>query len=373
MGRRASISGDRVFSLIVIALVSLGIAMFVSASLGLLAGSDTSPLRLAFTQIALGLIPGVLVLCVLRFLPLSWLSRLALPAYALTVLFTACVFIPGLGETYNGATRWIQLGFTTIQPSEFMKLGVIVFLAAYLSRRKDQVRDFVHGLLPFLLIVGIPIIILLLQPNTSTALVIGATALAMYILAGASLRDVGIIMLVGIIGLALLVLSRPYLLERVQTFVDPSHNPLTSGYQIQQSLIAIGSGGIVGRGFGQSAQKFNYLPEAQGDSVFAVLGEELGFLGTVLSVLLFLAFAARGFIIGSEANTMFAALLGTGLTLLITLSAFLNIGAMVGILPLTGLPLPFISHGGTALLTSLAAVGIILNIAAHRGTRKAHG
>jgi cell division protein FtsW (lipid II flippase) len=161
-------------------------------------------------------------------------------------------------------------------------------------------------------------------------------------------------------------------MNRVQTFLDPSENALTTGYQIQQSLIAIGSGGLVGRGYGQSVQKFNYLPEPVGDSVFAVFGEEFGFLGTVLLVLLFTAFAARGLMIAADAANTFGALAAAGLTLMITLSAFMNIGAMLGILPLTGLPLPFISHGGTALLSVLASVGIILNVAAHRTKKRRH-
>jgi cell division protein FtsW len=155
-------------------------------------------------------------------------------------------------------------------------------------------------------------------------------------------------------------------MNRVMTFMNPAENSLTTGYQIQQSLIAIGSGGFMGRGFGQSAQKFNYLPEAQGDSVFAVFSEEFGFIGSVFMVLLFVGFAMRGFSIAADASTLFGSLAATGLTLLISLSAFLNIGAMLAILPLTGLPLPFVSHGGTALLFALASVGIILNVAAHR-------
>ena len=158
-------------------------------------------------------------------------------------------------------------------------------------------------------------------------------------------------------------------MERVSTYFDPSRDPLASGYQIQQSLIAIGSGGIAGRGFGQSAQKFNYLPEPVGDSVFAVFGEEFGFIGASLIILLFTAFAVRGFHISASASSMFGALAAAGLTLIISISAFLNIGAMLAVLPLTGLPLPFISHGGTALLAALISVGIILNVAAHKRSK----
>jgi len=209
------------------------------------------------------------------------------------------------------------------------------------------------------------------MPNTSTMLIIGVSCAAMYFLAGAPWRDFVIMIVGSIIVLGAAVAVRPYLRSRVETFIHPKNNAQTSGYHIQQSLIAIGSGKLSGRGYGQSVQKFNYLPEAESDSVFAVYGEEFGFIGTVLLVLLFVAFAMRGLIIAGEAASLFGSLAVTGLTLLITFSAFLNIGALLGILPLTGLPLPFISHGGTALMAALTSVGIILNVAANRTKRKA--
>lgn len=368
---RPSFSGDRIFFFIVVLLVVGGLAMFTSASLGLLAREDGSPWRIATTQFALGLIPGILALLAARFAPPRWLTRSALPLYLFTVLLTASVFIPGVGETYNGATRWIDLGFATIQPGEFLKVGVILMLAAYLARARGTLSDFRRGLMPFCLIVGIPTLILLAQPNTSTALIIGASSVALYLLAGAPRRDFLILLALTLIGLTFLVMTRPYLLERVKTFVNPSENALTSGFQIQQSLIAIGSGELLGRGFGQSVQKFSHLPEPAGDSVFAVVSEEFGFVGSTLIVMLFTAFAARGFSIAAQASTAFGSLVVTGLTLVIVLSAFLNMGAMLGVFPLTGLPLPFISHGGTALFTALASVGIILNVAANRSKRRA--
>jgi cell division protein FtsW len=243
-------------------------------------------------------------------------------------------------------------------------------LASYLAQAKKKISEFKYGLFAFAVIVGIPALILIAQPNTSTTMIIGATCIALYFLAGAPWRDFAIIIATGIVGLGMLVLIRPYLLGRILTFVDPARAPLSSGYQIQQSLIAIGSGKLVGRGFGQSVQKFNYLPEPNGDSIFAVYGEEFGFLGAIVLLGVFLAFATRGLMIAGEAATTFGALTVTGLTLLITLSAFMNIGAMLGVLPLTGLPLPFISQGGTALLAALASVGVILNIAAHRTKKK---
>lgn len=365
-----SFSGDRIFFIIVVLLVVGGLAMFASAALGLLAREDGSPWRIATTQFVLGLLPGLIALAAARFAPPKFIALAALPIYIFTVLLTASVFIPGFGETYNGATRWIDFGFATIQPGEFLKIGVILMVAVYLANVRSKIADIRHGLIPFCIIVGIPSLILLAQPNTSTVLVIGAASVALYMLAGAPKRDFLILAGVALVGLTLLVAIRPYLLARVMTFVNPSHDSLGSSYQIQQSLIAVGSGQFAGRGFGQSVQKFNYLPEPAGDSVFAVVSEEFGFIGSVVIVLLFTAFAARGFMIASQASTAFGSLVATGLTLVITLSAFLNIGAMLGVLPLTGLPLPFISHGGTALFTALASVGVILNVAANRSKRK---
>ncbi len=364
------VTGDKIFASIVLILVIGGIALFSSAALGLLARVDGSPWRLVISQIGLGLIPGFILLTAFRFLPQKRLAQFITPFYVVTIILTLIVFIPHIGLTLNGARRWINLGFTTFQPSEFLKLSVVLMLAAYLAHAKGKIKEIRTGLVPFGVIVGIPCALLLFQPNTSTVLIIGLTSATMYFLAGAPWRDFAIMAVASVALLVVLVIARPYLMERVTTFINPKNNAQTSGYHIQQSLIAIGSGKITGRGFGQSVQKFNYLPEAESDSVFAVYGEEFGFLGTVLLVMLFIAFALRGLIIAGESSSLFGSYAVTGLTLLITFSAFMNIGALLGILPLTGLPLPFISHGGTALMAALMAVGIILNIAAHRTKRK---
>ncbi len=362
------ILGDRLFVLIVTVLVLGGLAMFFSASLGLLAREGGSLTSIATSQLLLGLIPGVIALVWIRFMPSKWIAKATIPFYVFTIFLTLLVFTP-LGLHLNGATRWIDLGFTTLQPSEFLKIGVILMLGGYLSFAGKSIQNIRSGLVPFCAIVGIPCLLLLAQPNTSTVLVLGTTCAVMYFLAGAPWRDFAILAVMTVIGLTALVMMRPYLMDRVQTFLDPSADAFNSGYQIQQSLIAIGSGGIMGRGYGQSAGKFNYLPEAVNDSVFAVFGEEFGFVGATFLILLFLGFAARGFRIASEAATSAGAYIAIGLTLMIVLSAFLNIGAMLGVLPLTGLPLPFMSHGGTALFATLCAVGIILNVAG--GKRRA--
>jgi cell division protein FtsW len=364
------VAGDKIFAVIVLILVIGGIALFSSAALGLLARVDGSPWKLVVSQIGLGLVPGFILLAGFRFMPQKRLAQFITPFYIATIVLTLLVFVPHVGLTINGARRWINLHFTTFQPGEFLKLSVVLMLAAYLAHAKGKIQEIRGGLIPFALIVGIPCALLIFEPNTSTVLIIGLTCASMYFLAGAPWRDFAIMLVGSIALLTVLVIARPYLMSRVTTFINPHDNAQTSGYHIQQSLIAIGSGQLSGRGFGQSVQKFNYLPEAESDSVFAVFGEEFGFIGTVLLVMLFIAFALRGLIIAGDSSSLFGTYAVTGLTLLITFSAFMNIGALLGILPLTGLPLPFISHGGTALMAALMAVGIILNIAAHRGKRK---
>jgi cell division protein FtsW len=286
-------------------------------------------------------------------------------------VFTLLVFVPGVGFHSGGATRWINLGFTTVQPGEFLKIGFVVALAAWLAPRARQLGQVRKGLIPFSVLVAVPSIILLAQPNTSTTFLLLCTGAVMYFVAGAPWRDFGILLLVAVLALGAVILVRPYALQRVQTFLDPSSHSLGSGYQIQQSLIAVGSGGIIGRGFGQSVEKFNYLPEPDGDSVFAVFAEETGFVGAALLVLLFLSLSARGIVIAGNSRDMFGGLLALGLSFLILLQACMNIGAMIGIIPLTGLPLPFVSHGGTALMATLLMCGLILNVAAHRSAQSA--
>ena len=361
-------SGDRVFFVLVLILALAGIAIFASAALGLLARQNSTITRDIVDQLVFGLALGIAALFVLQSLPLAFIKRSAPYLYVASLLLTALVFIPSLGTTANGATRWLNVGFTTIQPAEFLKIGVVLMLAWWLSRNARQLKDPKRGLVPFLAIIGLPAILLLLQPNNSTTLLIGATATAMYFVAGAPWRDFGILVGLVVIAFGVILWLRPYALERVKTFLDPSANSLSSGYQIQQSLLAVGSGGFIGKGFGQSVEKFNYLPEPDGDSVFAVFAEEWGFVGSIALIALFLALVARGLAIASDSRDLFGALVALGFSVLIAIQAFINICAMIGIIPLTGLPLPFVSHGGTALLATLAMCGLILAVANKKGS-----
>ena len=360
------ISGDRIFFLLTIGIALAGLAIFSSATLGLLARESSSVSKNIFLQSGLGLCLGFIALIFARAIPLAWIRNSAPYLFIASLIFTALVFVPSIGFHSGGATRWIDLGFTTVQPAEFLKIGFVLMLAWWLAPRARQLSDPKKGLIPFACILALPTIILLAQPNTSTTLLIILTGIAMYFVAGAPWRDFGILALIAIIALGAIVIARPYVRDRIMTFINPAADSLSKGYQIQQSLIAIGSGGMLGRGFGQSVEKFNYLPEPDGDSVFAVFAEEAGFVGAIILLSLFVGLAARGIVIAGKSSSHFGGLVALGLSFIIIVQALINIGAMLGIIPLTGLPLPFISHGGTALLATLLMCGFVLNVAADR-------
>lgn len=363
------LSGDRTFLVFVLSIALAGLAIFSSAALGLLARENASLSRAILLQTGLGFCVGFLSLVLARSVPLAIVKHAAPYIFVLMLLFTALVFVPGIGFHSGGATRWINLGFMTVQPAEFLKIGFVLILAWWLAPRARQLHNPRQGLYPFAVLCGIPAILLLAQPNTSTTLLLLGTGAVMYFAAGAPMRDFAILALVVLLALGTIIWARPYVLERVKTFFDPSADSLGSGYQIQQSLIAIGSGGIFGRGFGQSVEKFNYLPEPDGDSVFAVFAEETGFIGAVILLSLFVGLAARGIVIAGNSTDLFGGLAALGFSFMILFQAFINICAMLGLIPLTGLPLPFISHGGTALVAVLLMCGLVLNVAAHRKTR----
>ena len=351
---------------IIITLVTLGFFIFSSASLGLLAREGAHFSSVAFSQIVFGIIGGGIGMFLTSQIYYRNWRRFAFYIFLGTCLLTLAVFIPGIGFEHGGAHRWLIVAGFSFQPAELLKIGYIIYMATWLSGTQKQEATFKNGVLPFLGITMVVGIILLLQPDTDTFLLMGTAGLAMFVTAGGRWRDVGLMMLSGVVLLALLAFSRPYIMDRITTFLDPTTDPQGSSYQIQQSLISIGSGGFAGRGFGQSIQKFEYLPEPIGDSIFAVFSEEFGFIGSVFLIGLLSFFTFRGYKIASHASDLFGMLLVVGFMTLIVIQAFLNIGAMLSLAPLMGLPLPFVSHGGTALLTTLIAVGIVLNVSKYQ-------
>ena len=279
-----------------------------------------------------------------------------------SILLTAAVFIPKIGWSHGGAERWLQLGPVSLQPVEFLKFGFVIYFAAWLSWAKNRVQDFRFGILPLGLMLAIIAFILFKQPDTKSFILIAATGISMLFISGVPVKYILGIGLSSAILLGSLVYFTPYLQERVKTFINPAQDAQGSSYQIEQSLIALGSGGVFGRGYGQSVQKFNYLPEPEGDLLFAVLGEELGFAGSFAVIFLYLLFLLRGFRIAKRSPDAFGGLLVYGIVILITVQSFMHIASVTGVFPLTGVPLVFMSQGGTSLMIYLMAVGIVLNV-----------
>ncbi len=353
---------DKLFLGGVIALVAFGFIIFCSAAMGLLAREGAPLGSVAFNHIVFGIVLGSCALFVISRIEYRYWKQYAFYIFAAGMVLTCLVFVPGIGMSHGGATRWLNLRITTFQPVEFLKIGYLVYLAAWLSNAREKAATFKYGMVPFLTLSAIVGAVMLAQPDTDTFMIMVAAGLAMLFVAGVRLRYVFIMGLAGIALIAGLAFARPYIMDRIMTFINPAHDPLGSGYQIQQSLIAIGSGGIFGRGFGQSIQKFNYLPEPTGDSIFAVAGEEFGFVGGVGLIVLLIFFTLRGLKIANRAPDSFGRLLTVGIVILIVSQSFLNIGSMLGIMPLSGLPLMFVSQGGTAMLFALAQVGMVVNI-----------
>ncbi|MFZ4500225.1 MAG: putative lipid II flippase FtsW [Minisyncoccia bacterium] len=353
---------DRYFFFIVLLITVIGLFAFVSASLGVLARNQDKFYGVLFNQIVLGFIGGLGALWLTANIPYHFWRRNAFFIFIGTLLLTLAVFIPGLGFSHGGARRWISLGPISFQPAELLKIGFVIYFAAWLAWTRKKEEEFKYKVAPLMIMLGIVAVTLLRQPDTKSLILITAAACCMLFVSGVSWKKVVGIILAGMLCITVLAFVRPYVMDRIKTYINPSTDPRGSSYQLQQGLIAIGSGGAFGRGLGQSVQKFNYLPEPQGDSIFAVIGEEFGFLGSTILVILYVFLAIRGFKIALTASDSFGRYIVIGLVTLLTAQSFLNILSLLGLFPLTGVPLVFISHGGTSLFIALAAAGIILNV-----------
>jgi cell division protein FtsW len=356
---------DKIFLFSVLLLTVLGFTVFLSASMGIFAKDAAQFSSVTFKQIFFGIILGFTACFFFLKIDYKILKKYALLIFILSLTSMILVFIPNLGMTINGARRWIFIFGLSFQPVALLNIGFIIYWSAWLSTVKDKVSQIKYGLIPLLIILLISGVLLLLQPDTDSFVIICATGIAMLLIAGGKFRHILFLCLLGIICVAILAFSRPYIMQRIQTFIDPSQNALTSSYQIQQSLIAIGSGQVFGRGMGQSIQKFKFLPESISDSIFAVMGEELGFVGCVFVILLFLFMVFRGLKISIRSPDLFSGLLVAGIVILIMLQSFINITSTLGIIPFSGLPLAFFSQGGSAMFLTLAQIGIILNVSKH--------
>jgi cell division protein FtsW len=358
---------DKPFLISVIVIVATGFLIFISASLGLLARTETIFRSVIFNQLGFGLVGGIIAMIIIASINYKYFKKYAFFLYILSIIALILVFIPGIGFAHGGARRWIHVGsLFSVQPSEIYKVTFVLFLALWLSKLKGKVATFKYGTSAFAAFIGISALLILSQPDTATFGVIVFAAIGMYLAAGARWRDIVIFAAIGALGLVILAFTRPYVMQRFETFLNPSKDATGSGYQIQQSMIAIGSGKLTGKGFGQSVQKFNFLPEPIGDSIYAVASEEFGFIGSVVIIMLYVGLALRGLKIASRISDLFGRLVIVGIVILIASGSFVNMASMLGLIPISGVPLMFISHGGTALFIALAEVGIVLSISKHQ-------
>lgn len=356
---------DAVFLVLLGVLVVFGLVMLTSASSDLGAAQRGSSSYYIVHQLLLGLVPGVVGFLVGLFLYYRHWERFATPLLIVSIILLLLVFSP-IGFSAKGGSRWLSIGTYTFQPSELLKLTFFIYLAAWISRNTARGRSLTEGFLPFLALVGGAMLLLVFQPATTVALLIFTASLLMYFTGGARFSFLVAMVLIACLGVSLLIAFTPYRMQRVLSFLNPTEDLLGTGYQRNQAEIAIGSGSITGVGFGQSEAKLHYLPEPLGDSIFAIIAEELGFIGATLFILVFLVFVWRGLYIARRAADGFGRLLATSFICIIGLQAFVNIGAISGVLPLTGVPLPFVSYGGTALTVFLTMGGIVANISRYR-------
>jgi len=362
---------DRVFLITTLFLLFFGFTVFVSASMGILAKDSAQFASVTFRQAFFGLILGLISCFVFSKINYTYFKKFSFGIFCASIALMLAVFIPGVGLTLNGSTRWINFfGLTTIQPIEILNIGFIIYWASWLSFSKEKIKTVKYGILPFIVILGITSIPLLLQPDVDSVFFLALIGIAMFVSAGGKIKHAVAITLIGIICVVGIAFFKPYVKDRILSFMHPENNPLTSGYQIQQSLIAVGSGQIFGRGLGQGIQKFKFLPESISDSIFAVVGEELGFIGCVFIILIFLFFTFRAFRIAIRSPDPFGGLLVIGIVILIISRSFMNIGSMLGIVPISGVPLAFFSQGGTAMLITLAEIGVILNVSKFNKIKK---
>lgn len=354
---------DYVFLGIVTVLVIFGLVMLSSASsvLGFQRFGDSN---YYLKKQLIGAFVGLLGFFVALRIDYRQWKRWAVPMMFGTIILLLLVFVPGLGPSLLGARRWISIGPIFFQPSEIVKLAFVLYLAAWFEQRDHLLGSMRQGFAPFLVTLGVVATLVLLQPDLGTTLIIVLMSVAIYFSAGGSIKHLMGLGAVGAVLLFLAVKLAPYRAQRLTVFLNPDIDPsgLGASYHIRQAWLAIGSGGLFGLGLGRSQQKFNYLPEPAGDSIFAVMAEELGFIFVTLFVFAWLVLILRGLRIARNAPDRFGRLTALGIITWLGLQAFLNIAALSGLLPLTGIPLPFMSHGSSAMVVSMTAIGVMMNI-----------
>jgi cell division protein FtsW len=355
---------DYVIALVIAILLAIGLVMMYSISpilshkLGV--GVDRNYYFVnQIKYVAIGLVVWIAASSISYTVWRKWAPRMMIVA----IISLVALLIPSLSHSANGATRWLTLGPLSVQPAEILKVALILYLAAWLDKRHDEVQSFWDGVVPFTIMVGAAcFVVVVLQKDMGTMMVLALATIGMYFTAGMKWRHLGGLAIGGAIAGWLAVIVAPHRLSRLATFLNPQLDASGQGYHINQALIAIGSGGLFGMGLGKSIQVYGYLPEAANDSIFAIIGEEFGIIGSLAIVVAFGILVYRGLQVARSAPDMFARLTAAGIALWLLFQAVINIGAMLSLVPLTGIPLPFISYGGTSLIISLFGAGILLNI-----------
>jgi cell division protein FtsW len=349
---------------VAIVLLAAGVVMVYSASAIVAADRFQDPYFFLKKQVFWALIGAACLWMAIR-LDYRRLEHLVLPLLIFAGVLLVLVLVSPFGQAINGTRRWIRLGPVSFQPAELAKLALVLYLAAFLAKKGEAIAEFRRGLLPPLAVAGTLAALVLAQPDLGTCLTLVALTFTLLFLAGGRIRHLGLILLAALPTLALAIWVAPYRVRRIIAFLDPWSDPRGSGFQIIQSWLAFGNGGIFGQGIGASRQKLFYLPESHTDFIFAIVGEELGFVGATTIVALFAILIWRGLRIGLRAPDPFGGYLAIGITVLIATQTLVNIGVVTGLLPTKGLPLPFISFGGSALLVTLLSTGVLLNISQH--------
>jgi cell division protein FtsW len=363
-GRAGGVRLDAVTIGVVLALVLLGLVMVTSASVSIASQETGQPFYYLERQLALVAV-GTICAAFVFSLRTEWLERASAPLLAVAFLLLVLVLVPGLGHAVNGSRRWLHLAALNFQVSELARVLVLVYVASYAVRREEQLRTSLAGLAKPLALLALAGALLVVEPDFGAATVLFAAGFGLLFLAGARLRYVLAMMALAAGGFALLALGSSYRVRRLTAFLDPWADPYHSGFQLTQSLIAIGRGQWLGVGLGESVQKLFYLPEAHTDFLFAVLAEELGLLGVVLTLVLFLVLIWRAFHIArlaSDAGLKFPAYLAAGFGLWVGIQTFINVGVNMGVLPTKGLTLPLMSYGRSSLVVTLAWVGLLLRV-----------
>lgn len=354
---------DYIFLILAGILILFGLGMLFSASGPYAYEKFGSSYYFLKHQLLFGLLPGLFLFLIFSKVNYRFWRRVALPLFIVSIFLLILVFIPGLGSNYGThAQSWIKIGVFSLQPSEIVKLLFVFYLAAWFVKIGNKTSDFKQGALPFLGVLAVITFLIMLQPDMGTMFVIAAFSIILFFIAGASLKHLAAMGGAGALLFFLLIKIAPYRAARFTTFLHPEVDPYGIGYHINQALLAIGSGGLFGRGLGHSLQKIQYLPEVAADSIFAVIAEELGFFFTVLFLILFIAFLFRIFKIANNSEDDFGRLVALGIASWIGIQMILNIGSMLALLPMTGVTLPFVSYGGTSLMITLAAVGVVASI-----------